>query len=97
MTVKQISLALFVALIIALVAVRFIPEADIGTGPSAFPGVEPPAPEIATSPEFWVRSAVTGTFGIVALFVILSKRYASADKNWSYGIAGAIVGYWLTS
>ena len=31
----------------------------------------------------------------VGLYVILSKQYAAADTNWSFGIVGAIIGYWL--
>jgi hypothetical protein len=31
----------------------------------------------------------------VALYVILSQKYSSADNNWAYGIVGTIIGYWL--
>ena len=30
-----------------------------------------------------------------ALYVILSKQYASDDAKWAYGIVGTIIGYWL--
>jgi hypothetical protein len=30
-----------------------------------------------------------------ALFIILRKKYAAADKHWAYGAVGTIVGYWL--
>ena len=34
---------------------------------------------------------------IAALFVILSGKYADADKKWAYGAVGTIVGYWLNT
>jgi len=32
---------------------------------------------------------------LVAIFVILAKRFASTDKHWAYATIGTIVGYWL--
>ena len=31
----------------------------------------------------------------VGLSVILSKQYDAADTNWSYGIIGTVIGFWL--
>ena len=31
----------------------------------------------------------------VGLCVILSKQYDAADTNWSYGIVGTVIGFWL--
>jgi hypothetical protein len=30
-----------------------------------------------------------------ALWVIISKRYASADRHWAFGLVGTIVGFWI--
>jgi hypothetical protein len=30
-----------------------------------------------------------------SLFVILAKRYSTADKHWAYGAIGTVVGFWL--
>jgi len=31
----------------------------------------------------------------VGIYVILSKRYAPADKHWAYATLGTILGFWL--
>jgi hypothetical protein len=30
-----------------------------------------------------------------SMYVILSSKYVAKDKNWAYGIAGTLVGFWL--
>ena len=29
------------------------------------------------------------------LFVVLSKRYEAAEKNWAFGAIGTVIGFWL--
>jgi hypothetical protein len=42
-----------------------------------------------------VQAAVTAILLVATLLVILSKRYADADKRWAYTTIGTIVGFWL--
>ena len=30
-----------------------------------------------------------------SLFVVLSKRYAAAEKHWAFATVGTILGFWL--
>jgi hypothetical protein len=39
--------------------------------------------------------AVSSVVLLVAIFVIIAKRFASTDKHWAFATVGTIVGYWL--
>jgi hypothetical protein len=30
-----------------------------------------------------------------SLWVILSQKYATAEKHWAFGMVGALFGFWL--
>jgi hypothetical protein len=42
-----------------------------------------------------MRVAISGLLLLAALWIILSRRYASTEKHWAYGIIGTILGFWL--
>jgi hypothetical protein len=46
---------------------------------------------LLTAMQVIVSLAILGA----ALYVILSKQYASIDTKWAYGIVGTVIGYWL--
>jgi hypothetical protein len=60
------------------------------------PNVVPPnSVGAGLTAEFVVQAGVTAVLLIATLLVILSKRYADADKRWAYATIGTIVGFWL--
>jgi hypothetical protein len=98
---RLILFALFVATIIALVVLKFIPP----WVPASTNGLT----ESLYSWGLWIREGdspgirtrdlmqvvVTIIFAAAALFAIFAKRFKPADKNWAYGAIGSILGYWL--
>jgi hypothetical protein len=59
------------------------------------PNVLPNSVGAGLTAEFVVQVGVTAILLIATLLVILSKRYAEADKHWAYATIGTIVGFWL--
>jgi hypothetical protein len=47
------------------------------------------------TPVLFVQIAVTLIFVASSLFVVLSKKYAPAERHWAYGALGTILGFWL--
>jgi hypothetical protein len=48
-----------------------------------------------TFEDFVVRAAVSILILCCALWVIMSSRFKSYEKNWAFGAIGTILGYWL--
>ena len=46
---------------------------------------------LITATQVIVSLAILGA----ALYVLISKYYASNDTEWAYGIVGTVIGYWL--
>jgi hypothetical protein len=44
-----------------------------------------------------IQFVISGVLMVASLFVILSKRYGSQEKNWAFGTLGVIMGLWLKS
>ena len=63
-------------------------------------GVSLPTPALFVVSES-IRLGMTFTVTILvlaaSLYIILTKKYADADKKWAYGAIGTILGYWLGS
>jgi hypothetical protein len=61
--------------------------------------LQPPASTTNTSTQVaaYMPIVITVIFGIVALWMVLSKAVSSDDerRKWALGILGIIVGYWL--
>jgi hypothetical protein len=69
-----------------------------GTERRAVPDLEASSPITRrnSSPDpIWVRLSMTVPILLCALFVIVSQQYSATEKNWAYGSAGTILGYWL--
>jgi hypothetical protein len=47
------------------------------------------------TPSLIIQAIITAIFVGAGLFVILSKRYAPAERHWAYGALGTILGFWL--
>jgi hypothetical protein len=47
------------------------------------------------TPALTIQAIVTVIFITASLFIVLSKRYASAERHWAYGALGTILGFWL--
>ena len=45
--------------------------------------------------KFYTQIVLSLVLLVVGLYVILSKQYDAADTNWSYGIVGTVIGFWL--
>lgn len=46
----------------------------------------------------WIKVAFSGLFSLVALYVILSKRYEGENndvRKWAYGVLALIAGVWI--
>jgi uncharacterized membrane protein SirB2 len=71
-----------ICLVVVLVPIRYYAALHGPAGPN------PPVVE-------FMPVLVSIVLLISALFVILSKKYAPADRHWAYGSIGTIVGYWL--
>jgi isoprenylcysteine carboxyl methyltransferase (ICMT) family protein YpbQ len=69
---------------------RLLPNREI-----IAPNVVPNNVGAGLTAEFVVQASVTAILLIATLLVILSKRYAAADKHWAYATIGTIVGFWL--
>ncbi len=76
---------------------------QLGRGPAAAPEAalrsfnqSDRAPSLPAEPELFVmKAAISGVALLAALFVILTRRYELKDKNWAYGTAGTVIGFWL--
>ena len=44
---------------------------------------------------FYTQIVLSLVLLAVGFYVIITKQYATADTNWSYGIVGTVIGFWL--
>ena len=104
---KKLPLVLaFVALIVLLGSQYFRTRAPLA--PTSRPTIEhevkprPGAgapPSNAPAENSGVVDAMQVAISVIVLgaglFVVLSKRYEAAEKNWAFGAIGTVVGFWL--
>jgi hypothetical protein len=61
----------------------------------------PPAPrrslqsKVQAADPIWVKILMTFPILMSSLYVILSQHYSQTEKNWAFGVAGTILGYWM--
>jgi hypothetical protein len=44
---------------------------------------------------FWVRVVISAIVLLAALYIILSRKFATDQEKWAFGVIGTILGYWL--
>jgi len=62
------------------------------------PGAEAPAPAPPAESSSVIDTMQVAISVVVlgaGLFVVLSKKYEAAEKNWAFGAIGTVVGFWL--
>ena len=82
-----LGLALFLATAVALLAFRM-----------GFPRLLLPPEKVelqGTAPLPVIPLVVSLVVLSAALYIILSRKYASDSENWAFATAGTIVGFWL--
>jgi hypothetical protein len=47
------------------------------------------------TPMLIVQAAMTIIFVGACIYVIVSKRFGPAERNWAFGTLGTILGFWL--
>ena len=84
--------------LLALVIMRFVLAPNLiplGSALGDSAGVDTASTFEPVQTKFVITAAVSLVVLAASLFVILSKRYTTADTKWAFGTVGTLLGYWL--